>query len=223
MTLSRSVFHRISQILNHPIGGVFIFLLASLYNYLAQYSLILRSHCEPSIITPSDQIHPSAILSPWGVKISSLVIIGEKTIIKPRTTIGEHISIGARCIIGNPGFQVIRYQDHRLPIIHTGKVVIGDRVSIGIGTCIDRGLLGKSTSIGSDTHIGEKVHIGHNIIIGKNCHIGDRVTIGGNTIIGERVIIADNAVISNRISIASDSIIRPRLIITRDINQTRHP
>lgn len=101
-----------------------------------------------------------------------------KTVIKPHTTINSGVIIQDQCVIGDSGYQIYRYKTKRLPIIHTGRVLISDDVYIGPNTCIDRGLFGKNTYIGPRSKIGEHVHIGHNIWIGPDSIIGNKVTIG---------------------------------------------
>jgi UDP-3-O-[3-hydroxymyristoyl] glucosamine N-acyltransferase len=141
----------------------------------------------------------------------------KKTVIKPHTTIHSGAIIRDQCVIGDSGYQIYRYKTKRLPIIHTGGVLISNDIHIGPNTCIDGGLFGKITYIGPRSMIGEQVHIGHNIWIGSDSIIEEKVTIGGNTFIGEKVHIGNNSVISNRINISSNSILKPGTIATRDI------
>lgn len=223
MSLSLSYIRWIAQISRNPVIGLFIFLGFYLYNKIADISLFFTKYLQPSRCHHSAIIHSTSLMSLWGVKVASKAIIGERTIIKARTDIGEGVSIGDRSIIGDTGFQVFKYGRWRLPVVHTGKVQIGDLVVIGSRTSIDRALFGKTTTIHSGSIVGSNVKIGHNIIIGKYCRIGDGVAIGGNSTIGDRVIIGEQVAISNRISIASDSVIPPGSIVTRDIQPKESP
>lgn len=206
-----------SHISNHFIAGATLLFFIFVYNSVAKCSFALRSRIEPSVVGTGSHIHTSVKICAWGVTIPSFVTIAEKSVIKPRTIIGEQVSIGTYCVIGNAGFQVLRYQDRRLPIVHTGRVIIGDHVIIGDRTCIDRALFGGITSVGSFSHIGSHSIVGHNIRIGSHCRLGNFVAIGGKSRIGDRVIIGDRVSIANRITIESGSVIPSGSVITRDV------
>jgi UDP-3-O-[3-hydroxymyristoyl] glucosamine N-acyltransferase len=218
MQLNPSHIRKIQQFSEKPIIGFIIFTLFSVYNLFG--SLILQFHkfTRPTIIDPTAQIHPSASISPWGVYIGKNVIIDENAVIKPYTTIQSGATIHYGCVVGNSGYQIFRYKMNRLPIVHTGHVIISENVIIGNNSCIDRGLFGKITCIGAQSKIGEHVNIGHNTNIGYESIIQNRVTIGGNTLIGERVNIDNNSVISNRINISSGSKLTSGTVATHDIS-----
>lgn len=219
MNLTSKNIKKIHQISKNPVCGFFLFLIFSVYNFYGSFILQLHKFTRPTIIDPTAQIHPSASISHWGVHVKKNVIIGENTVIKPHTTIYSGTTIHDRCVIGDTGYQIYRYRKKRLPIIHTGHVIISNDVEIRNNTCIDRGLFGKITCVGAQSKIREHVHIGHNIWIGSGSIIEDKVTIGGNTYIGEKVHIKNNSVISNRINISSKSVLKPGTIATQDISE----
>lgn len=208
-------FHQISK---NPVCGFFLLVIFSFYNFYGSFILQLHKFTRPTIIDPTAQIHPSASISPWGVYIGKNVIIDENAVIKPHTTIQSGATIHYGCVVGNSGYQIFRYKMNRLPIVHTGHVIISENVIIGNNSCIDRGLFGKITCIGAQSKIGEHVNIGHNTNIGYESIIQNRVTIGGNTLIGERVNIDNNSVISNRINISSGSKLTSGTVATHDIS-----
>ena len=222
MRLSLSYVRLINRLIKYPLIGAFMYLCMQFYNYLAKISLFFRQISESSVFREKIILDPSSIVYPWGVTIGSHTIIGKKVIINPRTCIGSNVIIHDKCVIGDTGFQILQFKNKRLPIIHTGKVVIDDSVTIESGSCVDRSLFGKSTIIGAYSSIGSNVKVGHNIKIGVHCVIGDGVAIGGNSVIGDWVKIGDNTAISNRIMIASNSVIPPGTILTRDIQPGDH-
>lgn len=217
MNLSLSDIRLISQLSQKSFFGATLYLALSLYNNLARFSNFLSSYLEPTTIHNTAIIHPSSIVSNWGVSILQEVTIKEKAVVKANSIVGRGSNIGEESVIGETGFQVYRFRSKRLLIIHTGKVEVGDYVLIGSGSCVDRALFRKKTVIGSDTIIGQNVKIGHNVLLGSTCHLGNNVAVGGNSTIGDRVIISENVSIANRITIASDSFIPPGTIVTRDI------
>ncbi len=131
-----------------------------------------------------------------GASIGDDCVIGTHTRIQPRAVLDSDVQIGARgivhsgAVLGAEGFGYT--PDERgqwQAIAQLGGVRIGDDVSIGAGTCIDRGALG-------DTRIGNGVKIDNLCQIGHNCEIGDHtlicgcVGVVGSTTIGRHCVLA---------------------------------
>ncbi|MEM1230032.1 MAG: UDP-3-O-(3-hydroxymyristoyl)glucosamine N-acyltransferase [Pseudomonadota bacterium] len=131
-----------------------------------------------------------------GACIGDDCAVGPHSRIQPRAVLDSDVHVGARCIVhsgavvGAEGFGYT--PDERgqwQAIAQLGGVRIGDDVSIGAGTCIDRGALG-------DTRIGDGVKIDNLCQIGHNCDIGDHslicgcVGIVGSTTIGRHCVLA---------------------------------
>ena len=74
-------------------------------------------------------------------------------------------------------------------IAQIGGVTIGNRVSIGAGTTIDRGTL-HETVVGDGVKIDNQVQIGHNCRIGEHTVICGCVGIAGSVTIGRHCVIA---------------------------------
>jgi len=217
MQFNSKNIRKFQHLSENPVIGFLLFVLIKSYNACGSCILLIQNLSRPPNIDPTAKIHPSASISPKNVYIGKNVIIGEKAIIKSGTSIGNQSSIGKSCVIGYDGFQVFRYKDYRIPIIHTGKVIIGEEVWIGDRTCVDRGLFRKNTSIGSSTHVGKNNIIGHNIQIGSHCFLENSIAIGGKSIIGDHTRIGNGVSIANRISIKPGSTIQAESIITRNV------
>ena len=126
--------------------------------------------------------------------------------IYPNVTIGDNVTIMPNAVIGGSGFGFVYEEDKPILFPQIGKVVIGNNVSIGSNTCIDRGALG-STIIGNDVKIDNLVHIAHNVEIGDNTcvianslvcgsvKIGKNCWIGASSTIREKLVIEDDALI----------------------------
>ena len=163
-------------------------------------------------------IHASAILGTNvelgdGVSIGAYSVIGDGVVIGANTQIGAHCSIshaiiGKDCIlhrgihIGQDGFGFAPTAKGLLKVPQLGRVVIGDGVEIGSGTCIDRGA-GPDTIIGSGTKIDNLVQIGHNVQIGKHCVIVSQVGIAGSTIIGDGTMLGGQVGVSGHLNIGA--------------------
>jgi UDP-3-O-[3-hydroxymyristoyl] glucosamine N-acyltransferase len=91
-----------------------------------------------------------------------------------------------------------------------GRVIIQDGVTVGAGTCIDRGAW-DDTVIGENTKIDNMVQIAHNVRIGRNCAIAAQVGMSGSVTVGDgvqmggQVGIADHAQIGDGAAIAAQS------------------
>lgn len=145
-------------------------------------------------------IHPSAVINYDCVKL------------------GKNIRIGSNCTIGFDGFGFEQDKDgtqERFP--HIGKVIIGDDVEIGAGTCIDRGALG-DTIIGEGTKIDNLVHIAHNVEIGKNCLIVALTCIGGGVTIEDGAYIGIGASIRNQMKIGEKAFIGMGAVVVKEVD-----
>lgn len=137
------------------------------------------------------------------VKIGANSHISQHAVIGDNTIIGEHARISAHCTIshsiigshvvihpgvhiGQDGFGFAVSPKGIVKVPQVGRVLIGNHVEIGAGTCIDRGSA-PDTVIGDHTKIDNLVQIGH------NCHIGRFVFIAGQTGIGGSTHIEDGA------------------------------
>ena len=180
-----------------------------------------RPELEPGI-DPRAEVHPEASLHPdvrigafasvgagavigTGVQIGQGAFVGERSVIgvggeiMARATIHHDVRIGERCVIhsgaviGAEGFGFTPHADGRWQAIaQLGGVVIGDDVSIGANTAIDRGAL-QDTIIGNGVKIDNLVQIGHNCEIGDHTLICGCVGIVGSTKIGRHCVFAGGA------------------------------
>jgi UDP-3-O-[3-hydroxymyristoyl] glucosamine N-acyltransferase len=168
-------------------------------------------------------VHPTAIIGD-GVIIETGAVIGAYSVLGNGVKIGAnsvvepHVSlsfceIGSDCriksgaVIGGAGFGVAKDEKGLIDLPHIGRVIIGNRVSIGSQTCIDRGQLG-DTILSNDVKIDNLVQIGHNVNVGEgtmmaghvgisgSCDIGKNVQIGGNVGLSDHVTIGDNVMIA---------------------------
>lgn len=199
----------------------------------------------PSASIAADASIAASAVVGAGAVIGARVRIGEAAIIGANTTIADDCSVGARSIlqanvtlagpvrlgndcvvysgavIGAEGFGFT--PDERgewVPIAQLGGVVIGDRVSIGANTCIDRGALG-------DTRIDDGVKIDNLCQIGHNCHIGAHtlicgcVGIVGSTRIGRHCVLAGGAGIGGDrpIELCDQVIVSARTLVAQSISK----
>ncbi len=174
-----------------------------------------------------------------GAVIGDHVVIGEECIIGPNAviqdgvTIGDFTRIGAlsslsHCLIGShviihrgvhigqDGFGFAMGRDGHTKVPQLGRVIVGDHVEIGAGSCIDRGT-GPDTSIGAGTKIDNLVQIGHNVQIGQHTVIVAQVGVAGSTKIGDGVVIGGQAGIAGHLHIGSGVKLAARSGVMHDI------
>src|SRR6185437_17040152 len=87
-----------------------------------------------------------------------------------------------------------------------GQVIIEDKVEIGAGCTIDRGV-SDSTIIGSGTKLDNLIQIGHDVVIGKNCLIASQVGIAGGTILGDGVTLWGQVGVSKTLTIGANTVV----------------
>ena len=191
-----------------------------------------------SNIADSATIGKNTLISP-GVVIGNNTIIGENCKIMPNSYIGDGVIIGNNSTIG--ANSVITYAEignnveimHNVSIgqdgygfsfdgknhknvIQLGLVLIGDSVSIGSGTAIDRGSM-ENTKIGSGTKIDNLVHIAHNVSIGINCLITGQVGFAGSTEIGDFVVFGGQSGVAGHLKVGSYNRFAAQSGITKNI------
>lgn len=176
----------------------------------------LAAHMYPERRVAS--IHPTAVIGD-NVTLGENVTIGAYAVIGNGVMIGDHSVIGSQCHIshaiigkhcllhpsvniGQDGFGFAPTPTGLIKVPQLGRVVIGDHVEIGAGTCVDRGA-GPDTIIGEGTKIDNLVQIGHNVQIGRHCVIVSQVGIAGSTVIGDGVMLGGQVGVSGHLHIGN--------------------
>lgn len=185
-----------------------------------------------AIIGRNTRIDPGVVIGKR-VKISDGCWIGANTIIGDNVEIGAGTRIGGLCTvshaiigrkviihrgvhIGQDGFGFAAGRKGVVKVPQLGRVVIGDDVEIGSGTCIDRGA-GHDTTIGSGSKIDNLVQIGHNVTIGRFTMIAAQTGIAGSTRIGDGVLIGGQVGLSGHITIGNRAKLAAQAGVMTDI------
>lgn len=186
----------------------------------------LESDSGASNVHNSAFIHDSAMIGKnciieSNVHIGHGVIIGNNCWIKANTVINytvikNNVTIYQGCSIGEDGFGFVFYNDKYHHIKHLGRVLIGDNVSVGTNTVIDRGYY-EDTIIRDNTVIDSFVKIAHGVEIGKNCYVVAQVGIAANTKIGKNCFIGGKVGIVDQIKIGDNVGVAVGSIVTKNI------
>ena len=143
---------------------------------------------------------PGAVIGP-GVAIGRDCSIGANAVIA-FALIGDHVRILAGAVIGEAGFGVAAGRDGLVDAPQLGRVVVQDHVSIGAGTCVDRGAW-DDTVIGENSKIDNLVQIAHNVRLGRNCVLAGLVGLSGSVTVGDGAMFGGQAGIADHLTIGA--------------------
>jgi len=134
-------------------------------------------------------VHANAVVGA-GVVLYEKVTIHPGAVVADGVVIGAGSTIHANAVIGAEGFGYAPDERGVLErIAQLGSVVIGENVSVGANSTVDRGALG-DTRIGDGVKIDNQVQIGHNCVVGNHsvicgcCGIVGSTTIGAHCVLG---------------------------------------
>ena len=194
------------------------------YNYGYQINYPGSNVAASSLIGKNVKIGKNSTIEANCV-IEDNVSIGFNTIIEPNVTIQKGCQIGNNCVIapgaviGSEGFGNARTSDKKWnAIAHLGKVIIGNNVSIGANTTIDRGSI-SDTEIHDGVKLDNLIHIAHNVVIGEDTAIAAKTGIAGTTVIGKRCMIGGAVGIVGHLKITDDVVINATSTVNRDITK----
>ncbi len=163
-------------------------------------------------IANNSTIANSALIYP-NVTIGNNVKIGERTVIHPGVVIYENCEIGddvilhANVVIGGHAFYYKKRPEGYDKMHSCGRVIIKNKVEIGAGTTIDKGLTG-DTLIDEGTKIDNHVHIGHDTVVGKNCLFAAQVGIAGCVVIEDNVTLWGQVGVVSGITIGKGAVVQ---------------
>jgi len=175
---------------------------------------------ETSFIHPSSIIEPNVILGNQ-VKIGKNCYIKSNVVIRDYTTIGDNVTIESGSIIGADAFYYKPTQEGYKKWRSGGRTIIQDKVDIGAGCTICKGVSG-DTIIGVGTKLDCQVHIGHGVVIGKNCLLAAQVGIGGKTVVGDNVILYGQVGVSARLKIGDNVTVLAKSGVTKNLKANQN-
>ncbi|MFN3817117.1 UDP-3-O-(3-hydroxymyristoyl)glucosamine N-acyltransferase [Brevundimonas sp.] len=168
-----------------------------------------------------------------GVRVGRGTVIGANTVIGPGVVLGRDARIGANvsiafaligdrvrvasgAVIGEAGFGAAGSAKGPVDIPQLGRVIVQDDVSIGAGTCIDRGAY-DDTVIGEGTKIDNLVHIAHNVVLGRFCLLAAHVGISGSVTVGDGVMFGGKAGVGDHQTIGAGARIAGAAAVLSDV------
>ena len=178
--------------------------------YIGQFATIERG----ATIEPDVKIYPGAF-------IGRGVVLGRGTVVHSgahieNATIGANSVINANAVIGKDGFGFTRQNGKNIFIPHVGRVILGERVSVGANTCIDRGAM-TDTRVGDGTKIDNLCQIAHGVVIGSECFLASGVGLAGGVVIGDRALLGGHVGVANGVHIGNDASVGANSGVFRNI------
>ncbi|MUV02123.1 UDP-3-O-(3-hydroxymyristoyl)glucosamine N-acyltransferase [Flavobacterium rakeshii] len=139
------------------------------------------------------------------------------TVVRERCIIGDYCILHPNCTIGADGFGFRPCpQQGLVKVPQIGNVVIGNKVEIGAGSCVDRGKF-SSTIIGDGCKIDNLVQIGHNSVMGRFCIMAGNSGLAGSVTLGDGVVIGGSASIKDHVTIGSGAVVGAGSGVTGDV------
>jgi len=198
---------------------------------VAQKSILGEMGADP-VIAASAKIHPTAIIG-FGAVIGNNVEIGPYSVIGPGVTIGvgthiannvtvecsvlgQNCQIKANACIGTSGFGMSADENGICNLPHIGRVIMGDRVSIGCHSTVDRGFIG-DTVIGNDVKVDNLVQIAHNCQVGDGTMMAGHVGISGSCVIGKNVLLGGSVGLADHIHVGDGARLAARAGVMHDV------
>ena len=178
--------------------------------YVGQFASIEKG----AVIEAHVKIYPGAYIGK-NVTLGRGTIVGTGAHIE-NATVGEDCFINANAVIGKDGFGYTRQNDKNIFIPHVGRVILGNRVSVGSNTCIDRGVM-TDTIVGDGTKIDNLCQIAHGVIIGRECFLASGVGLAGGVIIGDLALLGGHVGISNGVKIGNNAEIGAQSGVLRNV------
>jgi UDP-3-O-[3-hydroxymyristoyl] glucosamine N-acyltransferase len=175
------------------------------FNLLIRHFMDAHAGGEPAEPGPGTEIMPGARIGK-DVRIGSDCTIYPGVYIGDRCVIGDGVVIQANTVIGGHAFYYKRTPDGYERLRSCGRVVVHDRVEIGAGCTIDRGVTG-DTVIGAGTKLDNLVHIGHDSVIGRNCLFAAQVGVAGVVTIEDDVILWGQVGVQKDLTIGAGAVV----------------
>ncbi|MDR2645610.1 MAG: UDP-3-O-(3-hydroxymyristoyl)glucosamine N-acyltransferase [Holosporaceae bacterium] len=233
-----------NDVMNLPTSSIGLVCSNVMLGYAKALQVLYPEEKHSAHVCASAKIHETAQLG-VGCYIGEHVVIRENAVIGNDVVVGHNSVIGRSCRIGDggrignnvtiihsiigayalinsgarigeSGFGIIPTGKEMVYVKQLGRVIIGDRVRIGVNTTVDRGSI-EDTVIGDDTIIDNLVQIAHNVHIGNRSILVAQVGIAGSTKIGNDVVLAGQVGVSGHLEIGDGVIVAAKSGIASSI------
>lgn len=197
---------------NDPQAAFFRF-----HNYLASET-DFYGRPKPTEISPSAQVHSSAMIAEHNVVIQGDAIIGPNVVLLEGTTIESGVEISPGAVLGVSGARIVKpLQGEPFRIIHIGGVLIRESAFLGANCVIVRSVWRRRTTIGKKVFVGNLVNVGHNVVVGDYAMLLPGSILCGSSQIGDDAVVAPGAIVANQKSIGQGAWVTLGAVATQDV------
>jgi|SRR5579884_1602582 len=189
--------------------------------YFRARAEVLRGECVAAddgvLVGAGCSIGAGATVGAWcvlfpGACVAPGAVLGAGCVVRPRAVLASSVEIGARCEIGAGaviGSECERYEPGRDAWRRTpgsGSVVIGDDVSIGPLTVIEKGFR-ENTRIGSGSILGGQVYISHDCTVGTSCLIIGQSGLASGVAVGDAAALMARVAVNSNVRIGDGALV----------------
>lgn len=177
-----------------------------------------------NVTIDADAIIEDGVRIGAGCYVGSGATIGAGTVIHPNATILHNVVTGQSCeihsgaVLGGDGFGWAPASNGWEKIHQLGGVRLGDRVSVGACTTIDRGAL-DDTKLADGVILDNQIQVAHNVSIGENTAIAGCTGIAGSTSIGRNCRIGGAVSIVGHLNICDNVMVTANSFVNRSIKK----
>jgi UDP-3-O-[3-hydroxymyristoyl] glucosamine N-acyltransferase len=152
-------------------------------------------------------------------KIGDNTILYSGSKLYANSIVGNYCVLHAGAIIGSDGFGFAPQPDGSYKTIpQLGQVILGNYVSIGANTVVDRATMG-ATIIKDGVKLDNLVQIAHNVEIGEHTVMAAQVGIAGSTKIGKYCVFGGQVGIGGHINVADKTQLGAKSGIIKEIKK----
>lgn len=177
-------------------------------------------------VSPSARLGRDASVGPF-VTVSEGCVVGDRVVLSPGTFLGRGVEIGddaflhpnvcvyhgcrvgrrtilhANVAIGSDGFGFAPDGERYEPIPQRGIAIVGDDVSVGANSVVNRGAL-RDTVIGEGCKIDSCCVISHGVRMGPHCLLVSQVGVSGTATLGRHVTLAGQVGVGGHLTLGDN-------------------
>ena len=175
---------------------------------------------------------PGVVIGP-GARVGRGTVMGANAVLGPGVAVGRDCRIGANAVvmfallgdrvrilsgavIGEAGFGVAAGAGAVVDVPQLGRVILQDDVSVGAGSCIDRGAW-DDTVVGEGTKIDNLVQVAHNVRLGRGCLLAGHVGLSGSVNVGDGAQFGGRAGVADHLTIGAGARVLAAAGVMKDI------
>lgn len=187
------------------------------HNYLAAETSFYGTS-QPSLISPSAEVHPTAYIAEWDVRIEAGATVGPNAVLLKGTALEAGAWVGPGAVLGVTGARFAKpLHGERFPIAHIGGVLLREGAYVGANSVIARSVWRRPTTIGRNAYVGNLANVGHNCVVGDGAMVLPGAVLCGTTIVEQGAVISPGAVVANQKRIGRGAWVTLGAVVTEDV------